>query len=322
MHMTGHGYSIYNTVYTVVHILHAMYTYISNHGTEAMLDALPGLPKWYGIKEMQANWLGDCSGCYFEFMLKVNNKPTGERIAAYTSAPEAIYGASHLYILPSHRLLHGNNGLKEILQKKCVPGKDSLTSVTAINLLTNQEIPVVISAKSEFEGSLDTKIGVPCIRPDDAEVAQSLGLASENVIETLPDGSEKLANSGEFTGMSRQEAINAITQEARNKGVGGHLTSNKLKDWLVSRQRYWGTPIPIIHCKACGPVPVSYEDLPVRLPNITSFTGKGNKDHYSFTDMNPGQSFLRTLPLASGYEKDVDKLPVCVTKDYHQVAEL
>ncbi|XP_048367189.1 leucine--tRNA ligase, mitochondrial isoform X2 [Sphaerodactylus townsendi] len=243
---------------------------------KAMLDALPGLPKWYGIKEMQANWLGDCSGCYFEFMLKVNNKPTGERIAAYTSAPEAIYGASHLYILPSHRLLHGNNGLKEILQKKCVPGKDSLTSVTAINLLTNQEIPVVISAKSEFEGSLDTKIGVPCIRPDDAEVAQSLGLASENVIETLPDGSEKLANSGEFTGMSRQEAINAITQEARNKGVGGHLTSNKLKDWLVSRQRYWGTPIPIIHCKACGPVPVSYEDLPVRLPNITSFTGKGD----------------------------------------------
>ncbi|XP_015267751.1 PREDICTED: probable leucine--tRNA ligase, mitochondrial [Gekko japonicus] len=242
---------------------------------KAMLDALPGLPKWYGIKEMQANWLGDCSGCYFEFMLKVMNKPTGETISAYTSTPEAIYGASHLYILPSHWLLHGNNCLKEILQKEFVPGKDSLTSVTAVNLLTNQEVPVVISAKSEFEGYLDTRIGVPCAQPDDAEVARSLGLASENVIEALPDGSERLASSGEFTGMSRQEAISAITQEARNKGVGGHLTSSKLKDWLVSRQRYWGTPIPIVHCQSCGPVPVPYEDLPVKLPNITSFTGKG-----------------------------------------------
>ncbi|XP_054848119.1 leucine--tRNA ligase, mitochondrial [Eublepharis macularius] len=242
---------------------------------KAMLDALPGLPKWYGIKEMQANWLGDCVGCYFEFSLKVNNKPTGETVAAYTSTPEAIYGASHLYILPSHWLLQGNNCLKEVLKKEFVPGKDSLTSVTAVNLLTNREVPIVISAKSEFEGYLDTIIGVPCMRPDDAEVARNLGLAFENVIETLPGGSEKLASSGEFTGMSRQEAMNAITQKARNKGVGGHLTSNKLKDWLVSRQRYWGTPIPIIHCPNCGPVPVPYEDLPVRLPNITAFTGKG-----------------------------------------------
>ncbi|KAL8165512.1 UNVERIFIED_CONTAM: putative leucine--tRNA ligase, mitochondrial [Gekko kuhli] len=173
----------------------------------AMLDALPGLPKWYGIKEMQANWLGDCSGCYFEFMLKVMNKPTGEKISAYTSTPEAIYGASHLHILPSHWLLHGNNCLKEILQKEFVPGKDSLTSVTAVNLLTNQEVPVVISAKSEFEGYLDTRIGVPCVWPDDAEVARSLGLASENVIEALPDGSERLASSGETLKREQKEEI-------------------------------------------------------------------------------------------------------------------
>ncbi|XP_053118196.1 leucine--tRNA ligase, mitochondrial isoform X3 [Hemicordylus capensis] len=242
---------------------------------KAMLDSLSDLPTWYGIKEMQANWLGDCTGCNFEFMLKVNNIPTGERITAYAYTPEAISGASHLYILPSHRLLHGNSCLKEVFQKEFVPGKDSLTSVTAVNLFTSQEIPVVISAKSECEGYLDAKIGIPCTRPDDAEVAKNLGLSFEEVIETLPDGSERLINSGEFTGMSRQKALNAITQQARNKGVGGHLTSNKLKDWLISRQRYWGTPIPIIHCQSCGPVPVPFEDLPVKLPSIASFTGKG-----------------------------------------------
>ncbi|XP_044312151.1 probable leucine--tRNA ligase, mitochondrial isoform X2 [Varanus komodoensis] len=242
---------------------------------KAMLDGLADLPKWYGIKEMQANWLGDCTGCYFEFMLKLNNKPTGEKIMAYAYAPEAIYGASHICISSSHRLLHGNSSLKEVFQKEFIPGKDCLTSVTAMNLLTGQEVPVVISANSEFEGYLDTKIGIPCVRPEDAEVARHLGLTFQEVIETLPDSSERLINSGEFTGMSRQKALGTITQQARNKGLGGHLTSSKLKDWLISRQRYWGTPIPIIHCQNCGPLPVPYEELPVQLPNITSFTGKG-----------------------------------------------
>uniref|UniRef100_A0A8C6XGM0 leucine--tRNA ligase n=1 Tax=Naja naja TaxID=35670 RepID=A0A8C6XGM0_NAJNA len=241
---------------------------------KALLDGLSNLPKWYGIKEMQANWLGDCTGCYFEFMLKINNKPTGETIAAYASVPEAIYGSSHLYILSNHRLLHGNSLLKEIFQREFVQGKDSLTSVTAMNLLTNQEIPVVISAKSEFEGCLDLKIGIPCISPGDAEVAKKMGLAFAEVIETFPDGSQRLINSGEFTGMTREKALNAITQQAKSKNIGGFLTSNKLKDWLISRQRYWGTPIPIIHCQNCGTVPVPYDDLPVQLPNIISFKEK------------------------------------------------
>ncbi|KAM4658451.1 leucine--tRNA ligase, mitochondrial isoform 3-T5 [Amazona ochrocephala] len=242
---------------------------------KAMFDALSDLPEWYGIKEMQANWIGDCVGCFLDFLLKVDGKVTGEKLAAYTYTPEAIYGASHLYILPTHSLLHGNSILKEVFQREFIPGKDSLTSVTAVNLLTHQEIPVVISAKPNFENYLDTKIGIPSTSAEDAAVAKNLGISFTEVIETLPNGLEKVMNSAEITGMTRQEALKAITQQAKKKRIGGDLTSDKLRDWLISRQRYWGTPIPIIHCQTCGTVPVPYEDLPVVLPNVTTFTGKG-----------------------------------------------
>ncbi|XP_039244231.1 probable leucine--tRNA ligase, mitochondrial isoform X2 [Pipra filicauda] len=242
---------------------------------KAMFDALSDLPEWYGIKEMQANWIGDCVGCSLDFLLKVNGEVTGEKLAAYTYTPEAIYGASHLYILPTHRLLHGNSSLKEVFQKEFIAGKDSLTSVTAVNLLTNQEIPVVISAKTNFDNFLDTKIGIPSTSAEDAAVAKNLGISFTEVIETLPNGLEKVINSAEITGMTRQEALKAITQRAKNKRIGGDLTSDKLRDWLISRQRYWGTPIPVIHCQTCGTVPVPYEDLPVVLPTVTTFTGKG-----------------------------------------------
>ncbi|XP_036617946.1 probable leucine--tRNA ligase, mitochondrial [Trichosurus vulpecula] len=242
---------------------------------KAMREALADLPEWYGIKGMQAHWIGDCGGCYFDFTLKVNGKVTEERLSAYALTPEAVYGASHIAILPSHQLLHGNSSLKEIFQKTFIPGKDCLTPVTAVNMLTGQEIPVVIVARTKLEGSLDTKIGIPATSSEDAKIAQNLGLPFTDVIETLPDGTEKLINSAEFTGMTRQAAFEALTQKARTSGVGGEITSNKLKDWLVSRQRYWGTPIPVIHCQSCGTVPVPLEDLPVTLPNITSITGKG-----------------------------------------------
>ncbi|NXN95169.1 SYLM protein, partial [Rhinopomastus cyanomelas] len=242
---------------------------------KAMFDALSNLPEWYGIKEMQANWIGDCVGCFLDFSLKVNGKVTGEKLTAYTYMPEAIYGASHVYLVLTHSLLQGNSSLREVFQRDLIPGKDSLTSVMAVNLLTGQEIPVVISAKTSFENYIDAKIAIPSTSAEDAAVAKNLGIPFTEVIETLPDGLEKVVNSAELTGMTRQEALKAVSQQAKEKRIGGDLTSDKLRDWLISRQRYWGTPIPVIHCQTCGTVPVPYEDLPVVLPNVTTFTGKG-----------------------------------------------
>ncbi|XP_049572247.1 leucine--tRNA ligase, mitochondrial isoform X3 [Orcinus orca] len=240
-----------------------------------MQDALADLPEWYGIKGMQAHWIGDCVGCHLDFTLKVDGQVTGEKLSAYTATPEAIYGTAHVAISPSHRLLHGHSSLKEAFRKALIPGKDCLTPVTAVNMLTQQEVPVVILAKADFEGSLDAKIGIPSTSLEDTVLAQTLGLSYSEVIETMPDGTERLSSSAEFTGMNRPDAFLALTQKARRKRVGGEVTSDKLKDWLISRQRYWGTPIPMVHCPACGPVPVPLEDLPVTLPSITSFTGKG-----------------------------------------------
>ncbi|KAM5313667.1 leucine--tRNA ligase, mitochondrial isoform 2-T3 [Glossophaga mutica] len=242
---------------------------------KAMQDGLADLPEWYGIKGMQAHWIGDCVGCHLDFTLKVDGKVTGEKLSAYTATPEAIYGASHVAVTPSHSLLHGHSCLKEALRGALVPGRDCRAPVTAVSLLTQREVPVVILAKADFEGSLDSKIGIPSTSSEDTVVAQSLGLPYRSVIETAPDGTERLSGSAEFTGMNRQEAFLALTQKARRMRVGGEVTSDKLKDWLISRQRYWGTPIPMVHCPACGPVPVPLEDLPVTLPSITAFTGKG-----------------------------------------------
>uniref|UniRef100_A0A8C2FJQ6 leucine--tRNA ligase n=1 Tax=Cyprinus carpio TaxID=7962 RepID=A0A8C2FJQ6_CYPCA len=222
-----------------------------------LLDALADLPEWYGVKSMQANWIGDCSGCFFNHIMKVDGRDSGEVLAAYTCSPEAVFGAAYVSVLPSHRLLHGSSALKTALLRALRPGRDSLTDVTALNVFTGREVPVVISSKNEFDGHLDTVIGIPESSEEDAELAQSLGLNEVNPPSR------------------RAEAFNSVTQKARERNAGGYLTSTKLRDWLISRQRYWGTPIPIVHCGACGPVPVPVEELPVMLPKVPSLSGKG-----------------------------------------------
>ncbi|XP_067094901.1 LOW QUALITY PROTEIN: leucine--tRNA ligase, mitochondrial-like [Osmerus mordax] len=242
---------------------------------KALLDALAELPEWYGVKAMQANWIGECSGCYFDFQLKVDGQDAGETVAGYTPSPEAVFGAAYLALLPSHRLLHGNSPLRPLLEAALRPGADCLTEVTAHNLFTGQEVPLIISHKEQFDGHLDTVIGIPDSSEEDVCVATALGLRWQPVLKRHHDDTQTLINCAEYSGLTREKAFDSITQKARERKVGGHLTSSKLRDWLISRQRYWGTPIPMVHCGSCGPVPVPEEELPVALPRLASLSGRG-----------------------------------------------
>uniref|UniRef100_A0A8C8MG51 leucine--tRNA ligase n=1 Tax=Oncorhynchus tshawytscha TaxID=74940 RepID=A0A8C8MG51_ONCTS len=239
-----------------------------------LLDALAELPECYGVKAVQANWIGDCTGCYFDF--HVNGEETGETLAGYTSSPEAVFGAAYLSIVPSHRLLHGTSPVRSALERVLQTGTDCLTEVTAHNLFTGQELPLVISSKQEFEGHLDTVIGIADRSVEDASVARALGLSWSPVLKSQEDGGHTLLNSAEVCLDTQQHTLRLTPLPRRpERKVGGHLTSTKLRDWLISRQRYWGTPIPMVHCGSCGPVAAPEEQLPITLPKLLSLTGKG-----------------------------------------------
>uniref|UniRef100_A0A3Q2EEF4 leucine--tRNA ligase n=1 Tax=Cyprinodon variegatus TaxID=28743 RepID=A0A3Q2EEF4_CYPVA len=235
-----------------------------------LLDALDDVPEWYGVKAMQANWIGECTGCYFDFTLKVDGKETGETLSAYSSSPEMVYGAAYLAILPSHRLLHGSSSVRSALQRAFQPGRGELLfSLTPI-------IPAPALHKKYLAVSTSVVfIWVSFFSEEDQSVARALNLTWTTVLKTHKDGTETLMNSQEFSDLTREQAFHSITQKARELGVGGHLTSSKLRDWLISRQRYWGTPIPVVHCESCGAVAVPEEELPVTLPKAASLTGKG-----------------------------------------------
>uniref|UniRef100_A0A8C2XGN3 leucine--tRNA ligase n=1 Tax=Cyclopterus lumpus TaxID=8103 RepID=A0A8C2XGN3_CYCLU len=245
-----------------------------------LLDALADLPEWYGVKAMQANWIGECTGCYFDFKLKVNGEETGEYLSAYSSSPETVFGAAYLAILPSHRLLHGRSSVRSALEKAFQPGKvDYITTCLERFFLLSQEINYVCV---HIFFSLCYIIvlylcltGIPDCSEEDRSVARALNLRCTTVLKSDEDGRQTLINSDEFSGLTRERAFDSITQKACEQKIGGHLTSSKLRDWLISRQRYWGTPIPVVHCGSCGPVAVPEEDLPVKLPKLPSLKGKG-----------------------------------------------
>ncbi|XP_041376223.1 probable leucine--tRNA ligase, mitochondrial isoform X2 [Gigantopelta aegis] len=230
--------------------------------SKSLLDGLNNVSPelWRDVIQLQKNWIRECNGSRFDFKIQNNGNYTNDPISVFTPNPEALYGVSHIALSPTHRY----NDPK--FYKNTEKSSDIVLSLEAVHPFTGQRIPLVVSSSTEFDEFNDTHLGIPCLSEADRSVAEKLGFPCVDVITENKDGVEVACNSDEFSGLSRSDAFTAVMAHAKKLGVGGHLVSSRLKDWLISRQRFWGTPIPMIHCPSCKTVPVPTDHLPVTLP--------------------------------------------------------
>ena len=245
------------------------------------------------VLTMQNNWIGRSTGTEVDFTLK----ESGEKIRVFTTRVDTIFGATCLILAPLHPLVAefglGERG-QEMAAAAATKRPDDLekegffTGRFAINPYSGEEVPIwvgnfvvmtygtgaimAVPAHDQRDFEFCRKHGlpvVPVIRPADGE------LASEETMKTAFADYGVAENSGRFSGLASKDAIERMSALAEAEGFGQAAITYRLRDWGVSRQRYWGTPIPMIRCARCGVVPVPDEDLPVLLPDGVELTGKG-----------------------------------------------
>lgn len=198
------------------------------------------LQDWRDVIKLQKHWIGECNGVNFDFKIKGSD----DFLTLWTSTPEAINSAKFIAITPKH-IIGASPGVE--LQQ----GTKKL-NLEFVHPLNGDTIPVFVTDQIEFLPFTDTFLGIPSVCSQSAEFATKF--------EISYDSNNSLNENDRLT------LQNQICQQARNLGVGGYWSSAKLRDWLISRQRFWGTPIPIVHCDTCGAQPI--RDLPVELPQV------------------------------------------------------
>ena len=270
---------------------------------EKLLEDLDKLVDWpERVIAMQTNWIGKSQGVEIYFKLKDSDKT----IPVFTTRVDTIFGATYIVLAPEHPLvldlIKGKSQEKEALKFIDKVAKESnvvrsstdvkkegvFTGSFAINPVNNETIPIWIADYVLMEYGTGAIMAVPTHDQRDFLFAKEHNLPMRIVInspdsELLTPDSLKEAyegegiqvNSGQFDGLSNQEAKLKIAQWMEAKGIGKIQTHWRLRDWLISRQRYWGTPIPVIYCPKCGTVPAPIKDLPVELPKDAPFTGEG-----------------------------------------------
>jgi len=257
------------------------------HYADDLLQAADGLSKWpEKVLTMQRNWIGRSEGARVRFQIQ----GTDESIEVFTTRIDTIYGATFMMLAPEHGLV--NRFAKESDDEKAFMAKaqkfrsqdrsDRLTGQVekegfftgrfAINPYTNQPIPIWVANYVLAEYGTGAVMGVAAHDERDHDFASKYGLPIVPVINEQG----VLINSGKYNGTLAGDALTAITEDAEARGIGEGTVQFRLKDWGISRQRYWGTPIPMIHCPVDGIVPVPDEQLPVELPKVAEFTGRGD----------------------------------------------
>ena len=299
------------------------------------IDKLDGWPDQ--VKELQRNWIGRSEGVEINFELEGTNK----RLPVFTTRPDTIYGVTFLSVAPEHPILEEITKTHEVNQyierslsvseiERASKEREKtgvFTGKYAINLLSGDRVPIFVCDYVLASYGTGIVMGVPAHDQRDFEFAHKYGLPIKVVVnpkdeklspENMQEAYEEygiMVNSGPFTGLASQDGIKRITEYAEQKGIGGFKISYRLRDWLISRQRYWGAPIPMIHCERCGTVPVPEEDLPVLLPerNI-DFTPKGKSPLAAVPE------FISTeCPVCGGKAKrDSDTIDTFVDSSWYQ----
>lgn len=260
---------------------------------DKLLEGLEEVDFLPNIKLQQINWIGKSTGAFVKFDIK----GIDEKLQVYTTRPDTLFGATFMVIAPEHPIIEKYSEnienmaqLKEY-QKECAKktefertqlNKDKtgvkIEGLVAINPVNNKEIPIYISDYVMMGYGTGAIMAVPAHDERDYEFAKKFGI---EIIEVIKGGDiEKEAYSGDgeminsdfLNGLTnKKDSIEKVSDFLQNKGLGEKGVQYKMKDWAFNRQRYWGEPIPIVHCEKCGIVPVPYNELPLRLPEIKDF---------------------------------------------------
>ena len=264
------------------------------------LDKMPGWPE--KVKLMQKNWIGRSTGAEVTFEIENFEK----KLQIYTTRPDTLFGVTYMVLAPEHpyvpELTNGTEyeaavkAYQEECQHKSEIERTSLskektgvfTGCYGINPVNGKKVPIFISDYVMMDYGTGAIMAVPAHDQRDFEFAKKFDLDIIPVVDTqnpeidinnlteafVAEGT--MINSGKYTGMNNKEAIEEITKDLEADGLGKAQVNYKLRDWLISRQRYWGCPIPMVYCEECGWVPEKEENLPVKLPTDVEFTGKGD----------------------------------------------
>jgi leucyl-tRNA synthetase len=266
------------------------------------LDQLAGWPE--RVKLMQANWIGKSTGAQVSF-----KTAAGDDLVIYTTRPDTLWGASFMVLAPEHPLVEKLTTVEQTAAVKAyqesaaaksevdrtAEGKEKTgvwTGAYAINPVNDTKIPIWIADYVMMDYGTGAIMAVPAHDQRDFEFAQQFGLDIKLVVQPVGEildgatmtaawtGGGKMVNSGPLDGIEAGkeagQSVEAAVNWLEKHGCGQGTVNYRLRDWLISRQRYWGCPIPIVHCPDCGAVPVPDAQLPVQLPEDVEFSGKGS----------------------------------------------
>jgi leucyl-tRNA synthetase len=253
------------------------------------------------LKMLQRNWIGRSEGAEIEFAIEGHP----DKITVFTTRPDTLWGATFFVLAPEHpwvdELAARSGRTEEVAAFKAEvsrmteidrtsterPKKGVFTGAYAINPVTGERMPVWIADYVLMDYGTGAIMAVPAHDQRDFEFARAYDLPIRVVIQ--PEGQSLdpggmteayphegvMVNSGQFDGTPAGAAVKLVTDWLEEQDLGRRAVGYRIRDWLISRQRYWGTPIPIIHCEGCGEVPVPNEDLPVELPDVVNFNPTG-----------------------------------------------